>query len=382
MALTINIDEGMGNRVNEASLMDLLKRLVVEHQIVDLEVPRDGSEYGIYTGSPDEWANLYREMIEVESLRRTNKKGDIKNPKFNSYGLLQLSPGDAKTYNEYLPPHLKGHARTIEGDPKFTLGQLYNPEINLRISMEISKHLLTKHNVKKGNPGPGVIFDNLGEYWGTIKVPSTGAKGTLDTKRLKSGVARPIKKYVGKSVPYKDWERIFVPESEKTKISIKSPDPGLKEKVMPAGGQPYFTVDDSGSLVNIPAPEPVPVPVPVPTPPLQLSPEQQQQIANFDSYISGLGIQPTQVVSPTTAPTFTINDKLPDIPQEQVPFYAPYPPGQGPNYVRPQPALPPEPMYQQQPTQTLFFPSNELAGAGQNVVPWERGVQIGNALVN
>lgn len=112
-------------------------------------VPKDGARYGITTGSPQEWARMITGLTSLESSFNTGTVGDVGKFNGNSNGLLQLSPDDATNWGLQ--------------DRPFSMGQLRDPDFNLRAGIDIMGRLITQD---------GVISDGergAARYWGPLR---------------------------------------------------------------------------------------------------------------------------------------------------------------------------------------------------------------------
>lgn len=120
-------------------------------------VPADGAKYGITTGAPEEWANYFVGLAEIESgFNPGNDKGDrgrFKNAQgvaTGSNGLFQLSQHDARTDLYKFR------------DTDFSMEELLNPEFNADIAVRIHEKLISDDGViAEGGRGAA-------RYWGPL----------------------------------------------------------------------------------------------------------------------------------------------------------------------------------------------------------------------
>ena len=124
-------------------------------------VPKDGAKYGIKTGAPDEWANLFTGLFSHESGLNTKNRGDVGQVRGASNGIGQLSPDDAVNWN-------------LNGGKPFTQQQLEDPQTNINSAITISKKLLDKN---------GTIQGGMGQYYGPLSkegwTPGQGRDASL-----------------------------------------------------------------------------------------------------------------------------------------------------------------------------------------------------------
>lgn len=114
-------------------------------------VPKDGKNYGITTGAPEEWANYLTQLAKKESSFNPNTKNISAAERAisagaGSHGLFQLSPADARTYK------LKNE--------NFSYEELYDPNTNIDIAIKIHEHWMKK---------TGSLRSGAGKYWGPVK---------------------------------------------------------------------------------------------------------------------------------------------------------------------------------------------------------------------
>ena len=129
-------------------LNEFIRDIISESPLMGC-VPKDGSRYGINTGSPDEWANYMTKLAGKESSYNTNTVGDVGIFEGNSNGLFQLSPNDALNYRFQ--------------DPPYTQEQLVDPDVNVRAAIRIHERLIDQDGViSEGNRGAA-------RYWGPLR---------------------------------------------------------------------------------------------------------------------------------------------------------------------------------------------------------------------
>ena len=148
---------GAVNRIDPAQLRAYIEQRIPSYANLYNKVPIDGPNYGITTGSPQEWAAFFSRLCNLESGFKNSSTGDAGKFDGGSHGLFQLSRGDALNYN-------------LNNGRPYTFEQLRDPYINTDATLTIANRLIGKVNYIKGKSGSN--WAGLAAYWGPIRVNS------------------------------------------------------------------------------------------------------------------------------------------------------------------------------------------------------------------
>lgn len=136
------------SKVAPSQLHGYMRQRVANSQLNGF-VPRDGERFGIKTGAPEEWADYFTGLANVESGFGAKVVGDVGRFLGNSNGLYQLSPKDALNYK------LR--------DRPFTMDELNDATFNADAAVKIHEKLVL---------GDGVIAEGkrgAARYWGPLR---------------------------------------------------------------------------------------------------------------------------------------------------------------------------------------------------------------------
>ena len=134
------LESDANNRVNPQQLYGFMARKIADSKLNGF-VPRDGEQFGIKTGSPDEWARFAVGLAEFESGFKNTTVGDVGRFPGNSNGLFQLSPNDAQNYG-------------IRNSP-FIMAELQDGTANATAALTIMEKLVTEDGVIAGKKDGG-----------------------------------------------------------------------------------------------------------------------------------------------------------------------------------------------------------------------------------
>lgn len=142
----LQVDEN--NRVSPAQLHGYMRQRIANSDLNGF-VPADGERFGITTGSPEEWADYFTGLANVESGFRATTVGDRGRFPGNSNGLFQLSPQDSLNHN------LR--------DTPFSIEELQDPTFNADAAVKIHESLVLRDGViAEGRRGAA-------RYWGPLR---------------------------------------------------------------------------------------------------------------------------------------------------------------------------------------------------------------------
>jgi hypothetical protein len=117
--------EGGKGAVSKADVRTMLEKHVEEAGLVGF-VPKDGAQYGITTGSKEEWVHFFTELAGKESGYKPGRESDNYKDPGGSAGLLQVSPLDNKRHGLGL-------------DAGNTWEELHDPNTGLRVGVHLAK---------------------------------------------------------------------------------------------------------------------------------------------------------------------------------------------------------------------------------------------------
>lgn len=136
------------SKVSPAQLHGFMRQRIANSQLNGL-VPKDGARFGIKSGSPDEWADYFTGLANLESGFGAKVVGDVGRFPGNSNGLYQLSPNDAINHG-------------IRDTP-FIMSELQDPTFNADAAVKIHEKLIREDGViAEGNRGAA-------RYWGPLR---------------------------------------------------------------------------------------------------------------------------------------------------------------------------------------------------------------------
>ena len=115
--------EGGKGATSKADVRSMLEKHVEEAGLVGY-VPKDGDQYGIKTGSKEEWVHFFTELAGKETSYNGGPKSDNWKDPGGSHGLLQVSALDNKRHNLGLP----------SGN---TPQELHDPNTGLRVGVHL-----------------------------------------------------------------------------------------------------------------------------------------------------------------------------------------------------------------------------------------------------
>lgn len=218
-ASTINLDglpnyleSDANNRVDPQQLYGFMARKIADSKLNGF-VPRDGEQFGIKTGSPDEWARFAVGLAEFESGFKNTTVGDIGRFPGNSNGLFQLSPNDAQNYGI--------------GNSPFIMAELQDGTANATAALKIMEKLVTEDGVIAGKKDGGG-WAGASRYWGPLRrgVNPLNAKSVPGLQPLAAESAP-----VAQSGPSKVEGGLFPPALQ--------PDGGQSQAAAPSQAQFY-----------------------------------------------------------------------------------------------------------------------------------------------
>jgi hypothetical protein len=147
------LETDQNSRVSPQQLNGFMVKQIASSKLNGF-VPRDGEQYGITTGAPEEWAKYMVGLSELESGHRTTVVGDVGRFPGNSNGLYQLSPNDAQNYG------LR--------DRPFTMAELQDATENAKSAVAIHEKLVTEDGVIAGRKDDGG-WAGASRYWGPLR---------------------------------------------------------------------------------------------------------------------------------------------------------------------------------------------------------------------
>lgn len=147
------LETDQNSRVSPQQLNGFMVKQIANSKLNGF-VPRDGEQYGITTGAPEEWAKYMVGLSELESGHRTTVVGDVGRFPGNSNGLYQLSPNDAQNYG------LR--------DRPFTMAELQDATENAKSAVAIHEKLVTEDGVIAGRKEDGG-WAGASRYWGPLR---------------------------------------------------------------------------------------------------------------------------------------------------------------------------------------------------------------------
>lgn len=159
----LQVDEN--NRVAPGQLHGYMRQRIANSDLNGF-VPADGERFGITTGSPEEWADYFTGLANVESGFRVTTVGDRGEVPGNSNGLFQMSPQDSLNHN------LR--------DTPFSIEELQDPTFNADAAVKIHELLVLRDGViAEGRRGAA-------RYWGPLR------RGVLPQKQAVVQEARQM----------------------------------------------------------------------------------------------------------------------------------------------------------------------------------------------
>lgn len=147
------LESDANNRVAPQQLYGFMARKIADSKLNGF-VPRDGEQFGIKTGSPDEWARFAVGLAEFESGFKNTTVGDVGRFPGNSNGLFQLSPNDAQNYG-------------LRNSP-FIMSELQDGTANATAAAAIMEKLVTEDGVIAGKKDGGG-WAGASRYWGPLR---------------------------------------------------------------------------------------------------------------------------------------------------------------------------------------------------------------------
>lgn len=173
------LETDANSKVAPAQLHGYMRQRLANSQLNGF-VPKDGERFGIKTGSPDEWADYFTGLANVESGFGAKVTGDVGRFNGNSNGLFQLSPGDATNHG-------------IRDSP-FTMTELQDPTFNADAAVKIHEKLVLGDGVIAGRSQDGGYL-GASRYWGPLRrgvTPQTQgvvaeARGGMDQRGADTG---------------------------------------------------------------------------------------------------------------------------------------------------------------------------------------------------
>ncbi|HYT41390.1 MAG TPA: N-acetylmuramoyl-L-alanine amidase, partial [Methylomirabilota bacterium] len=168
--------------ISRANIRSMLDKHVTDAGLVGY-VPKDGAQYGIKTGTKEEWTHFFTELADRESSRKPRTSNYV--DPGGSFGLLQISPLDIGRHT-----NLKGKGSTEE--------ELYDPDTNLRVGV---------HMAANGIKNAESIKSGMGPSWGPIKNtnwaprPMSSGGGERGTAGSADDIEQPVPMYGSENLP-------------------------------------------------------------------------------------------------------------------------------------------------------------------------------------